>query len=135
MRHERGPHAKSDVCISRNREAKSLPATSGADKSTTTGTSPGASAAAHSAPAVKDAALGTAVFSADGKRVGEVKAVKSAASGTMQEIQISTGGLDGSNARIVVVPAAKIAKSGKTIEIAMTSEEIGKQPATSGHKG
>lgn len=93
----------------------------------TTGASPRAAA--------KDVAVGTPVFSADGKRVGEVKGVKSEASGSVQEIQITTGGLDGSAAKTVIVPGAKIAKTGAAVQLALTSQEIGKLPPIADTKG
>ena len=83
----------------------------------------------------KDVAVGTPVFSADGKRVGEVKGVKSEASGTVQEIHITTGGLDGSAAKTVIVPGAKIAKTGAALQLALTSQEIGKLPPMADTKG
>lgn len=109
--------------------AKANPAAQPAKPSDASKSAGAAGAADAGQATTKEVAIGTPVFSADGKRVGEVKGVKSEASGAVQEIQVTTGGLFGAGAKTVLVPAAKIAKGGKSIQLAMTSDEIGKLPA------
>ncbi len=81
------------------------------------------------APTIKDVTVGTAVFGSDGQKIGEVKGVKSEPGGVVEEIHVKTGGLLGFGGKVVVIPGAKIAKSGQTIQVALTADEIGKLPA------
>lgn len=92
-------------------------------------------AAAPGAPLAKDVIVGAAVFASDGKKIGEVKGVKSESSGTVQEIHVTTGGLFGIGAKTVVVPASKIAKGGQNVQLAMTSAEVSKLPTVADTKG
>ena len=87
------------------------------------------SAEAAGAPAsIANVTIGTAVFGTDGQQVGEVKGVKSEASGVVNEIHVKTSALVGLGGKIVVIPASKIAKGGQTIQLALKAEEVGKLP-------
>lgn len=93
-------------------------------------------AAAKSKPAdsnmgaatISNVTIGTAVFGADGKQVGEVAGVKSEASGTVNEIHVKTSALVGLGGKIVVIPGSKITKGGQTVQLALKSDEVGKLP-------
>ena len=85
---------------------------------------------------IANVTIGTAVYSADGQQVGEVKGVKSEASGAINEIHVKTSSLVGLGGKIVVVPASKIAKGGQTIQLALKTGEVGKLPIlVEGHSG
>ena len=92
--------------------------------------------APNAAGSIANVTIGTAVYSADGQQVGEVKGVKSEASGAINEIHVKTSPLVGLGGKIVVVPASKIAKGGQTIQLALKAEEVGKLPIlVEGHSG
>ena len=91
--------------------------------------------AASSAPGIKDVTVGTAVFGSDGQKIGEVKGVKAQPGGTVEEIHVKTGGILGFGGKVVVIPGAKIAKGGQTIQISLTTDEVGKLPALAENKG
>jgi PRC-barrel domain len=87
------------------------------------------------APTTKDVTVGAAVFGSDGKKVGEIKGVKSEPSGSIQEIHVKTGGFLGLGGKVVVIPGAKIAKGGPAIQLALTTEEVSKLPALADRQG
>lgn len=92
--------------------------------------------APSAAGSIANVTIGTAVYSADGQQVGEVKGVKSEASGAINEIHVKTSSLVGLGGKIVVVPASKIAKGGQTIQLALKAGEVGKLPIlVDGHSG
>jgi sporulation protein YlmC with PRC-barrel domain len=91
--------------------------------------SKGATGGQAAAPSTKDVVVGAAVFGSDGKKVGEIKGVKSEPSGSIQEIHVKTGGFLGLGGKVVVIPGAKISKGGDAIQLAMTTEEVSKMPA------
>ena len=92
--------------------------------------------APNAAGSIANVTIGTAVYSADGQQVGEVKGVKSEASGAINEIHVKTSSLVGLGGKIVVVPASKIAKGGQTIQLALKTGEVGKLPIlVDGHSG
>ncbi len=83
---------------------------------------------------VKDVSVGAAVFGSDGKKIGEIKGFKADSDGMIEEIHVKTGGILGFGGKVVVVPGGKISKAGQTVQIAMTSDEIGKLPAMADKK-
>ncbi len=95
----------------------------------------GAAGGQAQAPSIKDVAVGAAVFGSDGKKVGEIKGVKSGPSGSIQEIHVKTGGFLGLGGKIVVIPGAKITKGGQAIQLALTTEEVSKMPALADNQG
>ena len=84
---------------------------------------------------VKDVAIGTAVYDSAGQKIGEVNGVKSDGGGIVEELHVKTGGLFGLGSKVLIVPGAKIAKGGKSIQLAMTSADIGKLPVLPEKKG
>ena len=73
-----------------------------------------------------DPLVGLAVFGSDGQKVGEVHKVRADPVGDVQEIVIRTGGFLGFGGRLIAIPAGKFAKSGQNVQLAMTSQEVGK---------
>ena len=96
---------------------------------------PGKSADTGAGSTAKDVTIGTAVFGSDGQKIGEVKGVKAEPGGKVEEIHVKTGGLLGFGGKVVVIPGAKIAKGGQTVQVSMTTEEVGKLPALVENKG
>ena len=94
-----------------------------------------AAAGQAAAPSTKDVVVGAAVFGSDGKKVGEIKGVKSEPSGSIQEIHVKTGGFLGLGGKIVVIPGNKIAKGGESIQLALTTEEVSKMPPLAEKQG
>jgi sporulation protein YlmC with PRC-barrel domain len=78
--------------------------------------------------AKKDPMIGLSVFGADGQKVGEVKDVKAAADGKVEEIHVKTGGMLGFGGRTVAIPAGKFNKSGQNVQLALTSDDVSKLP-------
>lgn len=100
-----------------------------------TAPSKGTSGTQAAAPSTKDVVVGAAVFGSDGKKVGEIKGVKSEPSGSIQEIHVKTGGFLGLGGKIVVIPGNKIAKGGEAIQLALTTEEVSKMPPLAEKQG
>jgi sporulation protein YlmC with PRC-barrel domain len=76
----------------------------------------------------KDPMIGLAVFGADGHKIGEVRNVKAATDGKIEEIHVRTGGMLGFGGRTVAIPAGKFNKSGQNIQLALTSDDVAKLP-------
>lgn len=92
-------------------------------------------AAAAQKPTAKDVAIGTAVYDSSGQKIGEVNGVKADGGGIIEEVHVKTGGMFGLGGKVLVVPGAKIAKGGKSIQLALSSAEIGKLPVLNDKKG
>jgi len=68
--------------------------------------------------------VGLNVFSADGTRVGEVRAVNTGPSGDIVALHVRTGGFLGFGGRIVAIPQGKFIRSGQSIRLDLDSEEV-----------
>jgi sporulation protein YlmC with PRC-barrel domain len=68
--------------------------------------------------------VGLNVFSSDGTRVGEVRAVNTASSGDIVALHIRTGGFLGFGGRIVAIPQGKFMRSGQSIRLDLDSDEV-----------
>jgi sporulation protein YlmC with PRC-barrel domain len=90
-----------------------------------TPTAPGGQAATEGK---KDPLVGLAVFGSDGQKIGEVRDVKAAADGKVEEIHVRTGGMLGFGGKTVAIPAAKFNKSGQNVQLALTSDDVSKLP-------
>ena len=88
-------------------------------------TSPGSTAAAKG---TSDPLVGLEVVSNDGKKVGEVMAVKAGPDGKLREIHVKTGSFLGFGGKTVAIPADMVSKQGEKVAIAMPSSDIGKLP-------
>jgi sporulation protein YlmC with PRC-barrel domain len=78
---------------------------------------------------------GLGVMTADGQRVGEVTAVKAAADGKVESIQVKTGGMLGFGGRTVNIPPNKFTVAGQNVQLSMTSAEVSKLPAVEAPQG
>lgn len=94
----------------------------------TTPSPPSATAATPATVPASDVAIGSVVFGSDGMRLGKIDAVK-ANSGSVNEIHVHVGGLFGFGGKTVSVPGDKITKTGSTIQIGLTSDQVDKLPA------
>jgi hypothetical protein len=71
--------------------------------------------------------VGLSAFSSDGSKVGDVRAVKTAPDGKTM-LHVRTGGFLGFGGRIVAVPEGRYTKSGDSIRLNLTAEEVSKLP-------
>jgi sporulation protein YlmC with PRC-barrel domain len=78
--------------------------------------------------AKKDPMIGLAVFGSDGQKVGEVRDVKAATDGKVEEIHVKTGGMLGFGGKTVAIPAGKFNKAGQNVQLALTSDDVAKLP-------
>ena len=72
--------------------------------------------------------VGLSVFSSDGSRVGDVRAVNVGPDGNVAALHVRTGGFLGFGARIVAIPEGKFARSGQGVRLTFTAEEVGNLP-------
>jgi hypothetical protein len=72
--------------------------------------------------------LGLSVFSSDGSRVGDVRAVHIGPNGDVATLHIRTGGFLGFGARTVAISEGKFARSGQSVQLNYTAEEVGNLP-------
>jgi PRC-barrel domain len=80
------------------------------------------------APTKANPLIGMAVFSSDGSKVGTVHAVSATPDGTVKAIQFKTGGFLGFGGKSVSVPEGRFTKSGDSVQLGITSEEVSKLP-------
>jgi hypothetical protein len=79
------------------------------------------------APAAQDL-VGLNVFSSDGIRVGEVRAVNTGPSGNIVALRIRTGGFLGFGGRTVAIPEGRFFRSGQSIRLDFDSDQVGGLP-------
>lgn len=79
------------------------------------------------APAAQDL-VGLNVFSSDGIRVGEVRAVNTGPSGNIVALHIRTGGFLGFGGRTVAIPEGRFFRSGQSIRLDLDSDQVGGLP-------
>jgi hypothetical protein len=84
---------------------------------------PAEAPAAPGTPVAQDL-VGLNVFSSDGTRVGEVRAVNTGADGDIVALHIRTGGFLGFGGRIVAIPQGKFIRSGQSVRLDLDSEEV-----------
>jgi hypothetical protein len=73
--------------------------------------------------------VGLSVFSSDGSRVGDVRAVNTGPSGNIAALHVRTGGFLGFGGRIVAIPEGSFAKKGPDIRLTLTAEQVSGLPA------
>lgn len=83
----------------------------------------------------KDLPIGSAVFGNDGQQIGEINRVTSEPSGTVTEIQVTTGGKAGLNADVVAIPAEKISAVGDGVKLTLSSQEAKSLPVLDNGNG
>jgi PRC-barrel domain len=72
--------------------------------------------------------MGRTAFSADGSKVGDVRAVNTAPDGKVTALHIKTGGFLGFGGKIVAIPEGKFTEKGDNIQLGLTAEEVSKLP-------
>ena len=80
------------------------------------------------APMQAKSLVGLAAFSSDGSKMGTVQSVSAAPDGSAKAVHIKTGGFLGFGGRLVAIPEGRFTKSGDSIQLGMTAEEVGKLP-------
>jgi hypothetical protein len=79
------------------------------------------------APTTQKPSVGLAVISSDGSKLGSVERVAAGSDGK-DAIHFKTGGFLGFGGKIVAIPAGKFTRSGDTIKLSMTADEVSKLP-------
>jgi hypothetical protein len=95
--------------------AKPAPAPAPGDKSAMT-------------PKKADSMVGLAVFTSDGTKLSTVHSVSTAPDGKVTAIRLKTGGFLGFGGKLVAIPEGKFARTGDTIRLALTADEVSKLP-------
>ena len=80
-------------------------------------------------------AIGTAVYGADGAKIGEVNGVKSDDSGKIQEILVTDGVPAGMNAKVFEITADKIVSVSDGVKLSLSAEETKKLPIIDNSNG
>jgi sporulation protein YlmC with PRC-barrel domain len=104
-----------------------------------TKTAPGGQPPAAKPPAVKPSEapaptqrhdfVGLDVFSSDGTRVGEVRAINTGPDGGIVALHVRTGGFLGFGGRIVSIPKGHFTRTGKSIRLDLDSDQVNGLPA------
>ncbi len=71
----------------------------------------------------KDVQIGSAVFGSDGQQIGEINRVTSEPSGTVTEIEVTTGGKAGLGAEVVAITADKITGISDGVKVSLSAQE------------
>ncbi len=79
-------------------------------------------------PKKADPLVGLAVFTSDGSKLGSVHSVTTAPDGKVTAIRLKTGGFLGFGGKLVSIPEGKFARTGDTIRLAMTADQVSKLP-------
>lgn len=72
--------------------------------------------------------MGLTVFSSDGSKVGDVRAVNTSPDGKVMGVHIKTGGFLGFGGRIVAIPEGKFTQKGDNVQLGLTADEVSKLP-------
>lgn len=72
--------------------------------------------------------LGLSVFTSDGNRIGDVRAVTMAPDGGIAGLHVRTGGILGFGVRIVAIPEGGFARSGQSVRLTFTADEVSSLP-------
>jgi hypothetical protein len=79
------------------------------------------------APAAQDL-VGLSVFSSDGTRIGEVRAVHTGPNGNIVALRVRTGGFLGFGGRTVAISEGRFFRSGQSIRLDLDSDQVGSLP-------
>jgi hypothetical protein len=93
-------------------------------KSSAPGTHAKSAAAAATQPTT-----GMPVFSSDGNRIDNVRAVKKDPAGRVTALYVRTGGFLGFGGKIVEIPESKFIVDGRNVRLNVTNDEVRKLPA------
>ena len=80
------------------------------------------------APVKVNPLIGLAVFSSDGSKLGAVHSVNAEPDGKVKTIQFKTGGFLGLGGKMVAIPEGKFTRTGDTVQLGMTADEVSKLP-------
>jgi sporulation protein YlmC with PRC-barrel domain len=72
--------------------------------------------------------VGLDVFSSEGTRVGEVRAVSTDAGGDVVALHVRTGGFLGFGGRTVAVPKGRFTRTGHTVRLDLGSDQVNSLP-------
>jgi sporulation protein YlmC with PRC-barrel domain len=72
--------------------------------------------------------VGLDVFSSDGTRVGEVRAVSTGPGGDVVALHVRTGGFLGFGGRTVAVPQGRFSRTGQSVRLDLNSDQISGLP-------
>jgi hypothetical protein len=70
-----------------------------------------------------------AVFASDGTKVGTIDSVDGEPDGRITAINVRTGGFLGFGTKVVAVPEGQFERTGSSVHVALTAEELSKLPA------
>jgi len=73
--------------------------------------------------------IGLAVFASNGTKVGTIDSVDGETDGSITAINVRTGGFLGFGTKVVAVPEGKFQRTGNSVHVALTPEELSKLPA------
>jgi hypothetical protein len=73
--------------------------------------------------------IGLAVFASDGTKVVTIDSVDGEPDGRITAINVRTGGFLGFGTKVVAVPEGKFERTGSSVRVALTAEELSKLPA------
>lgn len=79
-------------------------------------------------PPQANALVGLTVFSSDGSKLGAVHSVSAGPDGKVTAIRIKSGGFLGLGAKLVAIPEGKFTRTGDTVQLGMTADEVSKLP-------
>jgi hypothetical protein len=79
--------------------------------------------------------IGLTAISSDGSKIGDVRAVRTTPDGKVTALRVKSGGFLGFGGRIVEIPEGKFTRSGDTVRLSLTAEEVSKLPAAKDAKG
>src|SRR5262245_34097097 len=86
----------------------------------------------HAAPPSESPAghdlVGLSVFSSDGSKIGDVRAVNTGPSGNVAALHVRTGGFLGFGGRVVAIPEGSFAKTGPDIRLTLTADQVSNLP-------
>jgi hypothetical protein len=75
-----------------------------------------------------DPLIGLTTFSSDGTKVGTISGVARGPDGKITAIRFKTGGFLGFGGKVVEVPDGKFARTGDTVRLGLSAEEVSKLP-------
>lgn len=75
-----------------------------------------------------DPLIGLTAFSSDGSKVGTISSVAKGPDGKVTGIRFKTGGFLGFGGKVVEVPDGKFARTGDTVRLGLSADEVGKLP-------
>src|SRR5262245_49893095 len=78
--------------------------------------------------------MGLTAVSADGSKIGDVRAVKISSDGKVTALHIHSGGFLGFGGKIVEIPEGKFMQKGSNIQLTFTAEEVSKLPPVKDRK-